>query len=44
LQLQVLEASAEQDLDTAFAALADLRTAALVIGTDGISLTAKVEN
>jgi len=35
LQLQVLEASAEQDLDTAFAALADLRTAALVIGTDG---------
>jgi putative ABC transport system substrate-binding protein len=35
LQLHVLQASAEQDLDTAFAVLADLRTAALVIGTDG---------
>ena len=35
LQLHVLEAGAEQELDTAFSTLANLRTGALVIGTDG---------
>jgi putative ABC transport system substrate-binding protein len=34
-QLHVLQAGAEQDLDRAFATLTDLRTDALVIGTDG---------
>jgi ABC-type uncharacterized transport system substrate-binding protein len=35
LQLHVLQARDEQDLDRVFAALADLRTGALIIGTDG---------
>ena len=34
LQLRVLKASAERDIDQAFATLAELRAGALVIGTD----------
>ena len=36
LQLHVLHASAEQDFDTVFATLIDLRAGALVIGTDAL--------
>jgi putative ABC transport system substrate-binding protein len=36
LQLHVLQASAERDFDTAFAALRQLRAGALVIGTDAL--------
>jgi putative ABC transport system substrate-binding protein len=35
VQLHVLHASTDRDFDTVFATLAQLRAAALVIGTDG---------